>query len=85
MQVRPYRAEDEAEVIALWESCGLTRPWNSAKKDITRKSKVDPELFLVGVRYGPVIASAMGGYDGHRGWVNYLAVTPAFQRVESER
>ena len=80
MQVRPYRAEDEAEVITLWEICGLTRPWNDPRKDIARKSRVDPDLFLVGISDGQVIASAMGGYDGHRGWVNYLAVAPTFQR-----
>jgi len=74
--IRPYTPEDEATVIALWQQCGLTRPWNDPRKDIARKSKVDPQLFIVGIENGEVVASAMGGYEGHRGWVNYLAVRP---------
>jgi ribosomal protein S18 acetylase RimI-like enzyme len=80
MQIRPYRPDDECDVVALWERCGLTRPWNDPRKDIARKLKVDADLFLVGVIEGKIVASAMGGYDGHRGWVNYLAVDPRFQR-----
>ena len=62
--------------MSLWEQCGLTRPWNDPRKDIARKLLVQPELFLVGTLDGQVIATAMAGYDGHRGWVNYLAVAP---------
>ena len=79
MQIRPYRPVDENDVVALWERCGLVVPWNDPRKDITRKLKVDAELFLVGVIEGKIVASAMGGYDGHRGWVNYLAVDPGFR------
>jgi ribosomal protein S18 acetylase RimI-like enzyme len=67
-------------VIALWERCGLTRPWNDPRKDIARKLRVQPELFLVGVADHQVVATAMAGYEGHRGWVNYLAVDPRVQR-----
>jgi ribosomal protein S18 acetylase RimI-like enzyme len=60
----------------LWQACELTRPWNDPHKDIARKAAVDDELFLVGTVGGVVVASVMAGYDGHRGWVNYLAVDP---------
>lgn len=80
MEIRPFRPDDETEVVALWERCGLTRPWNDPRRDIARKWKVDAELFLIGVVEREIVASAMGGYDGHRGWVNYLAVDPRFQR-----
>ena len=83
MKIRPYESADEAAVIALWTECGLTRAWNDPKKDIARKLTVQPEWFLVGVGdadSAEVIASAMFGYDGHRGCVNYLAVSPACQR-----
>lgn len=80
MQIRSYQISDEAAVVALWQACGLTRPWNDPYKDIARKLQVQPELFLVGVLDGQLIASAMAGYDGHRGWVNYLAVAPEQQR-----
>jgi ribosomal protein S18 acetylase RimI-like enzyme len=72
--------EDEAAVIALWRQCGLTRPWNDPGKDIARKLEVDPELFIVAVENGELVGSAMGGYEGHRGWVNYLAVRPDLRR-----
>ena len=77
MTPRPYEARDEAAVIALWQACGLTRPWNDPRKDIARKLAVQPELFLVIEDDGRIVASAMFGYEGHRGWVNYLAVAPS--------
>ena len=79
MQIRPFRLADEATVVALWEACGLTRPWNDPHKDIARKLAVQPELFLVGVTDGAVMASVMAGYEGHRGWMNYLSVAPHFR------
>jgi ribosomal protein S18 acetylase RimI-like enzyme len=80
MEIRAFQPSDEAAVIALWQACDLTRPWNDPHKDIARKLSVHPELFVVGVQSGEIIASAMFGYEGHRGWVNYLAVSPAHQR-----
>ena len=76
MQIRPFQESDEPAVIALWEACGLTRSWNDPRKDIARKLAVQREGFLVGTHDGRVIASVMAGYEGHRGWVNYLAVAP---------
>ena len=76
MQIRTYRESDEDAVVALWHTCGLTRPWNDPHKDIARKLTVQRELFLVGEVDGKVIASVMAGFEGHRGWVNYLAVEP---------
>ncbi|HVJ11267.1 MAG TPA: GNAT family acetyltransferase [Burkholderiales bacterium] len=79
MTIRPFQLADEPAVIALWEECKLTRPWNDPHKDIARKLAVQPELFLVGVVDEAVMASVMAGYEGHRGWVNYLAVAPRFR------
>ena len=76
MIIRAFQPVDQAAVIALWEECKLTRPWNDPHKDIARKLAVQPELFLVGVIDGAVMASIMAGYEGHRGWMNYLAVAP---------
>ncbi len=80
MHIRPYQPEDEPAVIDLWQRCQLVRPANNPKKDIQRKLKVQPDLFLVGVVDGIVVATAMAGYEGHRGWINYLAVAPGQQR-----
>ena len=79
MHIRTFRAADESAVVALWDECRLTRPWNDPHKDIARKLAVQSELFLVGVVDEAVIASVMAGYEGHRGWMNYLAVTPRFR------
>ena len=87
MNIRPYRyseppdagQDDRAAVISLWQACALTRPWNDPDRDIDRKLALQDDLFLVGVEDGEIIATAMVGYDGHRGWVNYLAVAPSRQ------
>lgn len=79
MQIRVFRESDEECVVALWNYCGLTRPWNDPRKDIARKLTVQRELFLVGEVGGRLVASVMAGFEGHRGWVNYLAVAPAMR------
>ena len=78
--VRPYRPDDEASVVALWSACGLVVPQNDPKRDIERKLRVNPDWFLVGDIAGEVVATCIVGYEGHRGWINYLAVAPAHQR-----
>ena len=80
MKVRAFADADEEAVVALWRRCGLTRPWNDPHKDIARKRRVQPELFLVGEIDGAIVGSVMGGYEGHRGWVNYLAVDVEHRR-----
>jgi len=80
MQIRVFQPADETAVIGLWNDCGLIRPTNDPKKDIIRKSKVNPELFLVGEVGGKIVASVMAGYEGHRGWVNYVSVNPQCRR-----
>ena len=77
--IRPFQTEDEDDLVALWKMCELTVPWNNPHKDIARKLQVQPELFLVGILGNSLIATVMGGYEGHRGWINYLAVHQDFQ------
>ena len=80
LHIRPYQTADEDAVIALWQACGLVVPQNNPKRDIARKLRVNPEWFLVGELDGKIIAACMAGYEGHRGWINYLAVHPDHQR-----
>ena len=63
LQIRPYRESDQDDVVALWHGSGLVRPWNDPVKDIHRKLRVQR-----------LVATVMAGYEGHRGWINYLAV-----------
>ena len=76
MTIRVFEERDTETVVALWESVGLTRPWNDPRKDIARKLAVQPELFLVAEDDDRVVGSVMAGYDGHRGWLYYLASDP---------
>lgn len=80
MKIRAYRDKDKEDVISLWDECGLVVPQNDPARDIERKLKVDPELFLVGLEGTAIVATVMGGYEGHRGWINYLAVKPSERR-----
>lgn len=80
MLIRPFEDADEEAVIQLWSRCDLVRPWNDPRKDIARKRLVQRELFLVVTIDGVVVATVMGGYEGHRGWVNYLAVQPEHRK-----
>lgn len=80
LTIRPFEDDDEDAVIALWRDCGLLRPWNDPHKDIARKKAAQRELFLVARRGPDLVASVMAGYEGHRGWVYYLAVAPLAQR-----
>jgi ribosomal protein S18 acetylase RimI-like enzyme len=79
-RIRPFAESDTEAVVALWTACDLVRPWNDPRRDIARKLTTQPELFLVAVDEDDVLVSAgMAGFDGHRGWVNYLAVSPDLQ------
>ena len=78
--IRPYQASDEAYVIELWQRCKLVVPWNDPKQDILRKVAFQPHLFWVGTMDAVIVATVMAGYEGHRGWINYLAVAPEYQR-----
>jgi len=80
MNIRSYQPDDKEAIIQLWRECGLVAPQNNPAKDIERKLKVNPEWFLVGELDDKIIASCMAGYEGHRGWINYLAVSPEHQR-----
>jgi len=79
MNIRAYCPEDRKEVIDVWIASGLTRPWNDPDKDIDRKLAVDPQGFLVAVESDRVVGTVMAGYEGHRGWIQYMAVHPDFQ------
>ena len=81
MRVREFQDADEAQVIDVWRACGLTRPWNDPARDIARKKEVRPDLFLVAEDEGTIVGTVMAGYEGHRGWINYLGVLPARQRT----
>ena len=79
--IRRFAPDDEDAVVALWETAGLTRPWNDPRKDIARKLRVQPQGLLVAVVGDDIVGSVMAGYDGHRGWVNYLAVASDARRA----
>jgi ribosomal protein S18 acetylase RimI-like enzyme len=75
-----YQPDDEFDMIALWQQCGLVVAWNNPLTDIARKIADSPELFFTGKIDERLVASCMAGYDGHRGWIYFLAVQPEWQR-----
>lgn len=80
LQIRAFEVDDEADVVSLWHACDLVVPWNDPVKDIRRKLSIQPHLFLVGLSNERLVATVMSGYEGHRGWINYLAVAPEHRR-----
>jgi ribosomal protein S18 acetylase RimI-like enzyme len=76
IEIRVFAPGDTDTVVSLWQTTGLTRPWNNPYQDISRKLRVQPELFLVAVDGAAVVGTVMAGYDGHRGWLYYLASDP---------
>ena len=80
LNIRTYQHSDMEDVIRIWKECALIRSWNNPKLDIQRKVKTQNDLFFVAELSNRIIATAMFGYDGHRGWLNYFAVLPQFQK-----
>ena len=81
MQIRAFQEKDRAAVLALWEDCGLTRPWNPPEGDLDRALEGASSAILVAEDNGGVTGSVMVGDDGHRGWVYYLSVQPDLQKA----
>jgi ribosomal protein S18 acetylase RimI-like enzyme len=79
VKIRPFQLPDQKSVVEIWIKCGLVVSHNNPIRDIERKLRVNPEWFLVGEIDGDVIATCMAGFEGHRGWINYLAVRPDLQ------
>ena len=73
------RKDYRDQILSLWQKCKLIKTWNDPNKDIDRKLKVKDDLFLVIEYNNLIIGSAMAGYDGHRGYVYYLAIDPIHQ------
>ncbi|MGQ0681152.1 GNAT family acetyltransferase [Bradyrhizobium sp.] len=71
---------DVEAVVALWQACGLTRPWNDPAADIALARRSANSTVLVGRANSAIVATAMVGHDGHRGWVYYVAVDPVRQK-----
>jgi len=76
LAIAPIADSDVAAVVALWQACGLTRPWNDPAADIALARRGANSVVLVGRDADAIVASVMVGYDGHRGWVYYVAVDP---------
>ncbi len=72
-----FEEADRSAVIALWQACGLTRSWNDPSSDIDHAIRSPASTILLARHETRIIASVMVGFDGHRGWVYYLAVDPA--------
>jgi ribosomal protein S18 acetylase RimI-like enzyme len=79
-EIRAYQEPDISSVVAIWERCGLVVPGNDPHRDIATKARFQPDLFLIAQLDWRIVGTVMAGYEGHRGWLNYLAVDPEHQR-----
>lgn len=67
-------------VADLWRSVfGYDAPHNRPERAIDKKLAVDDGLFFVALCEAVVTGTVMAGYDGHRGWIYALAVTPEYR------
>jgi ribosomal protein S18 acetylase RimI-like enzyme len=80
LSIAPLEDADVAAVIALWQRCGLTRPWNDPAADIALARRGSNAAVLLGRDSDAVVASVLVGHDGHRGWVYYVAVDPQYRK-----
>jgi ribosomal protein S18 acetylase RimI-like enzyme len=80
MNIREFRDDDLSAVIALWQSCDLTRPWNPPERDIELCRRSGHGTLFVAEAADHIVGTIMVGHDGHRGWVYYVAVDPARRR-----
>ena len=81
MLVRPFKDSDEREVIALWRDVFQSEePHNDPALAIRQKLEFERELFIVAEVDGAVVGTAMGGFDGHRGWIYSVAVSPGYRK-----
>jgi ribosomal protein S18 acetylase RimI-like enzyme len=76
MEIRALDATHRSAAIELWDRAGLTRPWNPPGEDFDRAVDGPTSAVLGGLDGTDLVATAMVGHDGHRGWVYYLAVAP---------
>jgi ribosomal protein S18 acetylase RimI-like enzyme len=79
MEIRELDSSHRVETVELWKRTGLTRPWNPPEEDFDRALAGAGSAVLGAIDGGHLVATAMVGHDGHRGWVYYLAVDPDFQ------
>ncbi len=79
-RIIPYDSVYQQALISLWKECNLVIPQNDPVVDIQKKLDLQPQLFFIALLNDQLVGSVMAGYEGHRGWLNYLALSPKFQR-----
>jgi ribosomal protein S18 acetylase RimI-like enzyme len=80
LEIIRYITKYQEAVVDLWKKCNLLVPQNDPVEDIQKKIEFQPNLFFIALEDGKLIGSVMVGYEGHRGWMNYLAVLPTYQK-----
>ena len=71
---------EAAQTVCLWRDAGLTRPWNDPFADAELALSAEASTVILAFDGWTLAGSVMTGFDGHRGWVYYLAVAEARRR-----
>ena len=79
-EIVQYDSKYQSALVDLWKKCDLVVPSTDPVEDIEKKLEFQPQLFFVALLDGRLVGSVMVGYEGHRGWLNYMAVLPSFQK-----
>ena len=79
MKIRKMNIEDYDEVYKLWASTGIQLKKSDEREEIEKMINHNPDTCLVGEKDGKIISAVMGGFDGRRGMIHHLAVSPAYQ------
>jgi len=74
MLIAPLSPVQFDAAVDLWHEVGITRPWNDPLADVRRAIAGPASTVLAGSEGETLLATAMVGHDGHRGWVYYVAV-----------
>jgi len=81
IQIRKFRLSDYEEIVNLWQKTGLVLRPGDDLEGIRLKLKRDRDLFLIAEKDHKIVGVVIGAWDGRRGWINHLAVSPNFRRL----
>ena len=80
MLIREFHPGDGPGLRALWRGAGF-RLIGDDDRGLAAFAERNPGLFFVAEADSMVAGSAMGAWDGRRGWLYHVAVDPAHRRV----
>ena len=81
VKIRVFKKSDSKSVIKLWKDCFAyySSPHNKPEISLKVKLKHKDGLLFIAAEGSAIVGSVMAGFDGHRGWIYSMAVTPEYR------